>query len=131
MHRNHVQVEVLATNNVRCTQLNRVIDAARQFLHTREDNLLFPAGVCVVEPAPGEAPDIRLLRIHAKSTVCSLDAQVQFFPYLLNEQDPEEEFADEDDQVVACQQWMLPSNTFEGLWESYELLEMWLLTGLG
>jgi hypothetical protein len=36
--------------------------------------------------------------------------------YQLNEEGASEEGTDEDDEVVACQQWVLPSREFHGLW---------------
>ena len=42
--------------------------------------------------------------------------KVSIHVYQLNEEGASEEGTDEDDEVVACQQWVLPSREFHGLW---------------
>ena len=38
--------------------------------------------------------------------------------YQLNEEGVSEEATEEDDDVVACAQWVLPNREFDGLWPS-------------
>uniref|UniRef100_A0A7S1KTF0 AAA+ ATPase domain-containing protein n=1 Tax=Percolomonas cosmopolitus TaxID=63605 RepID=A0A7S1KTF0_9EUKA len=71
-----------------------------------------------------ESTDVALLsHIHRISTSNSKplkfsQAQFKVYLYTLNDEEAYEEYAGDDEQVQACQQFMLPSKQFEHLWEN-------------
>ncbi len=60
-----------------------------------------------------------MLRAAESETVHPSQADIRVFVYTLNEDGVTEEQTESEEDVTACQQWVLPAAEYHGLWERY------------